>query len=89
MTKIIICKCGAVIRGSSKIHAEANLTLHKRSNKHKELIKLKKVQESTLNRKSESSRDGVVGANSNQNNKEKSFGKQDKSNKGENETKSV
>ena len=57
MTKTITCECGAIIRGSSDIHAAANLKLHKISNKHKELIKLKKAQESASNSESESSGD--------------------------------
>ena len=37
----IRCSCGAVIRGSSETHAKANVQLHKRSKKHKELLEIK------------------------------------------------
>ncbi len=62
MTKTITCECGAVIRGSSDIHAAANLKLHKISNKHKELIKLKKAPEDVSNHKSEGSGEKGEGA---------------------------
>ena len=55
MTETIICECGAIIRGSSKDHALANLKIHKTAKRHKELMELKKAQESTSNRKSEGS----------------------------------
>lgn len=53
MTKIITCECGSIIRGNSEINALANLRLHTQSKKHKELIKLKKVLQHGLKRKSE------------------------------------
>ncbi len=55
MTETITCECCAIIRGSSKDHAKANLKLHKTSKRHKELIKLKKAQDSASNRKGEGS----------------------------------
>jgi len=55
MTKAITCECGAIIRGNSDENAEANLKLHKNSKKHKGLMKLKKVQQDTLERKNKGS----------------------------------
>ena len=55
MTETIICECGAIIRGSSKDHALANLKIHKTAKRHKELIKLKKEQEGASKRNSEGS----------------------------------
>jgi len=55
MTETITCECGAIIRGNSDDNAKANLKLHKNSNKHKELMKLKKVQENALKRKNKGS----------------------------------
>jgi hypothetical protein len=36
------CECGAIVKGNSKLHAEANLKEHKTSKKHKELMEIKK-----------------------------------------------
>ncbi|MBA7493898.1 hypothetical protein ES702_04463 [subsurface metagenome] len=41
MTEKIICECGMLVKGTTKKHVEANLEKHKRSKRHKELIKLK------------------------------------------------
>ncbi|KKN39997.1 hypothetical protein LCGC14_0737680 [marine sediment metagenome] len=54
MTKTITCGCGAIIRGSSKDHAKANLKIHEKSRRHKELIKLKKAQQRAPTGKDES-----------------------------------
>ena len=62
MTKTINCECGAIIRGSSNIHAKANLTMHKMSRKHKELMELKKAQQDAPTSKSEGSKSADEGA---------------------------
>ena len=61
MTEKIICVCGAVIRGNSRINAQANLKLHKNSRKHKELMELKKAQQDAPMSKSEGSESGDGG----------------------------
>ena len=35
------CECGAIIKGNSKTHAEANLKEHETSKRHKELMEIK------------------------------------------------
>lgn len=55
MTEKIICECGSIIRGNSKINAQANLKLHKNSRKHKELMKLKKTSQIALKHKQKGS----------------------------------
>ncbi len=35
------CECGAIVKGNSKIHAEANLKEHQTSKKHQELMEIK------------------------------------------------
>jgi hypothetical protein len=37
-----ICECGMLIRGSSKKHLASNLKSHKRGNKHKDIMKIRK-----------------------------------------------
>ncbi len=39
------CECGWEVKGSSKIHAEANLKIHKQSKLHKKLMKIRKEKE--------------------------------------------
>ena len=55
MTETITCECGAIVRGNSKINAQANLKLHKNSRKHKELMKLKNNQQDALNKENKGS----------------------------------
>ncbi len=38
----ILCECGILVKGTSKKHRDSNLEKHKQSNKHKELMELKK-----------------------------------------------
>ena len=38
----IKCKCGSEIHGTSQTHARANMKNHKKSNKHKQYLKIKK-----------------------------------------------
>ncbi len=46
MTKkdYIDCECGFRVTGNSKLHAESNLKIHKKSKLHKKLIDVKKEQ---------------------------------------------
>ena len=39
------CSCGAVIVGFSEQHVKANMILHKKSKKHKELMEIRKIME--------------------------------------------
>jgi len=39
------CECGALIVGFSKQHVKANMILHKKSKKHKELMEIRKIME--------------------------------------------
>ncbi len=39
--KFIDCKCGARIKGKSKLHAEKLMYVHLNSKKHKELMEIK------------------------------------------------
>ena len=36
------CECGAIVKGNSKLHAEANLKEHKTSRRHRENMEIKK-----------------------------------------------
>lgn len=38
--KTILCECGYLVKGTSKLHAESNLKNHKRSRRHKEQMKI-------------------------------------------------
>lgn len=40
--KTIQCECGAIVRGVSEAHVEANLKNHKKSKKHKKDMRLLK-----------------------------------------------
>ena len=42
MKSEVTCECGWIVRGTSIIHAEANLKLHKKSKLHKKLMEMKK-----------------------------------------------
>lgn len=39
----IVCECGMNVKGTSEIHANANLKLHKRGWRHKEIMENKKL----------------------------------------------
>lgn len=39
------CECGALVYGHSEKHAIANIKLHKKSKKHKELMEIKNYKE--------------------------------------------
>lgn len=39
------CECGALIIGFSEQHVKANMMLHKKSKKHKELMEIRKAME--------------------------------------------
>ena len=40
-TPYVICECGMLIKGTTKKHLEYNLKMHKRGNKHKEIMLIK------------------------------------------------
>ena len=41
MVEQIICECGMLVKAVSKAHLKSNLITHKKSRRHKELMKIK------------------------------------------------